>query len=1043
MEHIGYLSRDFLDEPEERVEVSHDKTYYPTNPLFLKITGISKFWETEKEKAVPLRRFMEEIISGLHEAQAPFIFSIFGKPDRTELYFGTYPTGDPQSTSGNFADLDTIKDTLKSVFQGISWADTPTEDVQKIIDRLPEWSLLTGSPGEKVLENKQEFEQIERLIRGLFGREWGYVVVAYPLKNNEINILYSSILNEIRVLSDSIESNRSQPPPIANEYYLLLNNLLVKFYNAKATGLWHTAIYLLSKDKETLTQVKAVAKSIFAGRESAPDRIRTISLAQKLPFPALLLTPAPESPGTFSYPYKYMNLTYSWDISCFVHLPTVEMPGFQVRPYSRFNVSSKPDDGNIVKIGNIYDQGNDLTIPYQIPVKELNKHGMVVGTTGSGKTNTIFYLIRELWKNKVPFLVIEPVKTEYRKLLHDAEIGKELQVFTLGDNTISPFRINPFELVPGMPVQTHIEYLKSVFNASFFMWGPLPQVLERCLHDIYTDKGWDLSNNTNPRGTGPNANPTLTDLYNKVDEVVDRLGYSQETTMELRGALKTRIDSMRIGGKGLMLDTRRTMPFETLMTRPTVIELEAIGDDEEKCFIMGLILTRMYEEYIARGLTEKKGLSHLTIIEEAHRLLGNYQASNAYQGNAKGKAVETFTNILAEIRAYGEGFIVAEQIPTKLAPEIVKNTNLKIMHRIVADDDRKIMASTMNIDEKGSSKVTALSSGEAVVYSEGDWGAYNVKVPYSKIEGGPGNDDSLVAKAMAVHRQDQKHLAPFEGCVTHCRAICNYKPLGQKIVEKRTFSSQMPHLALAMIENTDILPSIISQVFEAGTEEGKSVQDLQGVGICSLVQSGERYLQWLGNRYQWPFGDIERLKSLYLELSVPALQAYLKSPQDFSSDLLDDSKIKAFRSHYSSICSGKQPTTFCRQICTDGLCLYRFFFSEALADSQYHKSFISTVNEGGDERWEKLGMLCRDVVKELVLPSGSEETVRKMALCYALQKSYSLPSLSRRHIKILIENLISAYSEDLEEPDISDYDVGEETDEESSQFTMVNDENDR
>jgi hypothetical protein len=635
-----------------------------------------------------------------------------------------------------------------------------------------------------------------------------------------------------------------------------------------------------------------------------------------------------------------------------------------------------------------------------------------VGTTGSGKTNTLFYIILELWKKKIPFLVIEPVKTEYRKLLMNPDIGKDLQVFTLGDNNISPFRINPFEVISGIPVQTHIELLKSVFNASFYMWGPLPQVLERCIFEIYTDKGWDLTSSTNPRGCVKNANPTLSDLYYKVDEVVERLGYSPETTMEIRGALKTRVDSMRIGGKGLMLNTRRTIPFETLMKKPTILELEPIGDDEEKCFIMGILLTRMYEEYLTRGLTEKKGLSHVTIIEEAHRLLGNFHAENPYTANVKGKAVETFTNILAEIRAYGEGFLIAEQIPSKLAPEIVKNTNLKIMHRIVAEDDRKLMGATMNIDDQKLVKVTALSSGEAVVYSEGDWGAYNIKVPYSKIEGvGAGKDDEMVAKAMEHHRPDPTQLAPFKGCTRYCKSICKYKPLGTRISENRMFSTQLQFLVLNLAENGENLQSILSQMLEAGTDEGKSMNDGKGVAICSLVHGIEQYSEWLGNCYRWPYDDVEKLKDLLLEIAINALPEQLNDSTQFVLVKFDQAKIVAFQNFYHTICKDKQPTAFCSQICPDDVCLYRFCLGEALSDSFYNKGFISTVNEGGDQMWDNLASLCKEAITDIIMPTAEEVTLRKLTLCYALQKAYSIRSLSRRHIKILIDSLIERTAE--------------------------------
>ena len=723
--HIEYITRDFLDTQGNVASPSPQDEYQLQDPLFIKVEGVSKFWDKERDKTIPLRRLMEDMFSGLSERHIPIIYSLIGKSDRIDLYVGTYH----YESDSNSANLETIKSLLIGSFPGIIIKDVDGEIVKQSVGSFNHCCLVSGSPDQKTTPNQNnEMEQIDRLIRGLFGKEWMYIVIGHPIKNTETNTLFNSMLNEMRVLADYQEAEQLDRP-IAKQYKLLLDVCLAKLNLAKSIGLWHTNIFLFTQDAIGLSRIKAVAKSVFGGRDSLPDRIRVLDINKRITFPLLFLTPSPQSPGQFAYPYSYLNITNSSDLSCFIQLPMQEMPGFEIKPYTRFCVSKALPKKAALIIGDVLDQGERLGTQYSVPLEDLNKHGLIVGTTGSGKTNTLFHIIRGLWGHGIPFLVIEPVKTEYRKLLSSTNLEKELQVFTLGDNTISPFRLNPFEVLPGVSVQTHIELLKSVFNASFFMWGPLPHVLERCIHEVYLDKGWDLTTGQNSRGLHPDAQPTLTDLYNKVDKVTDRLGYSAETSMEIKGALKTRIDSMRIGGKGLMLDTRKTVSFDVLMKKPTILELEAIGDDEEKCFIMGLILTRMYEDYVSKGLVERKDLSHITVIEEAHRLLGTYQADNQYVANVKGKAVEAFSNILAEIRAYGEGFLIVEQIPTKLTPDVVKNTNLKIMHRLVAEDDRKVMCATMNISERESIKITALSSGEAAVYSEGDWGAYHVKVP--------------------------------------------------------------------------------------------------------------------------------------------------------------------------------------------------------------------------------------------------------------------------------------------------------------------------
>jgi len=184
------------------------------------------------------------------------------------------------------------------------------------------------------------------------------------------------------------------------------------------------------------------------------------------------------------------------------------------------------------------------------------------------------------------------------------------------------------------------------------MWTPLPQVLERAIHEIYQDRGWDPVHSTNRRdaegaratraGTATPNRPSR-DLYGKVSELVPRLGYDREVTRNVRTALETRINSLRTGAKGLTLDTPLSVPIETLLERPTVLELEGIGDDDEKAFLMGLILCAVYEHYRTQPARPDPGLRHLTVVEEAHRLLTNAPVSSDPEAaNLRGKAVETF-----------------------------------------------------------------------------------------------------------------------------------------------------------------------------------------------------------------------------------------------------------------------------------------------------------------------------------------------------------------------------------------------------------------
>jgi hypothetical protein len=683
-------------------------------------------------------------------------------------------------------------------------------------------------------------------------------------------------------------------------------------------------------------------------------------------------------------------------LSRLVKLPSNELPGFKIKPYVRFNLA--PDTRSGVEIGEIIDQGKKIGHHYKVPVKGLKKHGLIVGGTGSGKTNTLFYILRDLLELDIPFLVLEPAKTEYRKLLFDEGFREKLRVFTLGDNNVSPFRLNPFKVFPGISVQTHLDLLKSVFNASFYMWGPLPHVLEQCLYEIYNDKGWNLTLNQNPRGTEMNSYPTLTDLYNKVDSVVDKLGYSSETNMELKSSLKTRLNSLRIGGKGLMLDTRSSVDFEDLLGKPTVLELESLGDDEEKSFMMGLVLTFLYEYYVSKGFMEDKPLTHITVIEEAHRLLGQ-GAKEAFTGDMKGKAVETFTNILSEIRAYGEGFLIADQIPTKLSSDVIKNTNLKVMHRIVAEDDRRVMSSSMNIKEPDSSIVSTLSVGEAVVFSEGDDGAYNIQVPYAKLGETEGVDEeALIKEVMKPFLDNLGYVSPFSSCGRYCSSVCMYKDLGAQTYQRLT--DIYPNLILALIEYGEY-NDILLQMFETGNDAARISGDILGVKTCIAIQASEKYFEELGTNYNWSFSTQETLLTRFQDVYVDSLRQYLKT----GSITLDETLVSSFNEIFKQNVSGIQPTIYCSRICPDDICIYRYLLSDQLSDNETHDSYVEIINKGEPEMWNKLNALCNGVAFDLN-PLLSDDAMYKISRCFAMQKTYQIPNFSQSHIDQIMNNVL-------------------------------------
>ena len=355
----------------------------------------------------------------------------------------------------------------------------------------------------------------------------------------------------------------------------------------------------------------------------------------------------------------------------------------------------------------------------------------MAGITGSGKTNTVFSLVRSL---QLPFLVIEPAKTEYRKLRTQV---KNLRVYTLGREQYSPFRLNPFKFKnSSISLQEHIDNLKVIFTAAFTMYASMPNILEQCLVNVYTKKGWSLITSKNIFANGEiydELYPTIEDLYSEIDNYINSLGYAQEQNQNIRAALLTRIKSMMTGSKGFMLNTTKSIDIEELLSYPTVIELEGIADDEEKALIIGFIMINIYEYLKGMDNGGVTNLNHIIIMEEAHRLFANISSNeNQEMVNTRGKAVETLSNILCEIRAYGEGFIIVDQVPTKLAPDVLKNTNVKIIHRLVSKDDCEYISKSIQIKDEDVDFISRLKVGEALTYSEKLEDTAHIKINFNK-----------------------------------------------------------------------------------------------------------------------------------------------------------------------------------------------------------------------------------------------------------------------------------------------------------------------
>ncbi len=936
---------------------------------------------------------MVEALTGVHGLAQPLIFVVLHEVNSLYVYIGIANDSDSASDSTR---LESLRRSLVGSLPGLELQELDGDGHEQLAEKLTAYTesgLLIGSPVSYVNQKSLRPRRIERLVQGLYGEAWAFVVLAQPAPAAQISTLKQQITEELRT-ADNQRQNRAGAVATIERYESLLDSLMNKLVDGQRTGIWHTAAYLAAKSQETLGRARSLAFAAYSGRESRPDSLRwlpTPDVTQGLAAFPLPVTPGEEAPGAFRYPYRHLSLLTSDELGALVNFPQEEAPGFFVREIVAFDAARRaPRHKRTLQVGEVLVGNAGSGSVYEFETDSLTRHGLVSGATGSGKTNTVFHLLTQLWRQQIPFLVIEPAKREYRSLIGKAEFSSQLRVFTLGDENAQPLHMNPLAILDGVSVQSHIDHILSLFNASFVMYAPMPYVLERCLHEVYQDRGWDLVTAENWRGRHGLAHPTLTDLHRKIGEVVKRLGYDRRLSADIRAALETRIQSLRMGGKGLMLDTHDGLSPAQLLAEPTVLELEHIASDEEKAFVMGLILLFLYERLRKVGASEGAGLQHLTVVEEAHRLLRHMPVTENIEAvSTRSQAVETFTNMLAEVRAYGEGFLIAEQIPLKLAPDVIKNTGFKVMHRMVAEDDRMLLGATMNMNSNQQRHIVALSAGDAAVFGEGDDGPLLVHVPYVK----------LTESVSAVGKRTPDSLdSPWNWASQHLRAAAgSYLSL---IADSEWQQTLARCVLSALLRPESLLQELAAAVSSmARRTDGRE----ETVGALLLLGLWQLFDDW-GRLYGWNYPKQAQVIESWGEL-VGVFSRGWAGERRF--DEIQQRLERLTRLH-AELCSLKSwPFEACQDICPKRICLFRPVSLALMKQSQLRRSFdrATACKDGAESLWNGIADICLDAADKTLAAGVAPQQRHRAALCFAVHCVETSPQLDQRLRQKVVRNL--------------------------------------
>lgn len=522
----------------------------------------------------------------------------------------------------------------------------------------------------------------------------------------------------------------------------VLKEQMKRYETGTALGMWDFAAYVLSEDFNIANNVAHSYLALTQGEESYmsdcavnlwrndidadKDKAREIcKYLLDLRHPQFGLSPALiKKDSTFLvYPAAVTatatlsgkELAYSLN---FPRKSIAGLPVFECAEFGR-NVSTfeKDDYGPSVQIelGRIVHMHNVEPGSVNLSLNSLSSHTFIAGSTGSGKSNTIYHILNCAREEGAHFLVVEPAKGEYKNVF-----GKDEDVFVYGTNPVlTPLlRLNPFSFPDKIHILEHLDRLVEIFNVCWPMYAAMPAVLKSAVEKSYVDCGWDLMTSTNKYDG--RLYPDFSDVARNIKTIIDSSEYDKENKGAYKGSLLTRLQSLTTGINGLIFSSDE-LSGDELFERNVIVDLSRVGSSETKSLIMGMLVLKLQEFRMTSGIPMNADLRHITVLEEAHNLLRRTSIEQPSESsNILGKSVELIANAIAEMRTYGEGFIIADQAPGLMDMSVIRNTNTKIIMRLPDQGDRELVGKAANLNDDQIIEIAKLPRGVAAIY-QNEW----------------------------------------------------------------------------------------------------------------------------------------------------------------------------------------------------------------------------------------------------------------------------------------------------------------------------------
>ncbi|MCM0599156.1 ATP-binding protein [Periweissella fabalis] len=526
--------------------------------------------------------------------------------------------------------------------------------------------------------------------------------------------------------SSSISTTTTTENKSITEMLAYIDRRLESVNEYDSYGMWQVAGYFMSDDMSSAEIAASNYRSLMNGEDSGREvsainswRSSTDDYQDLNKYISRFVHPQLIYGGDV---YTTPATTVSGkDLGIHLGLPRQTVPGLPVIEHAEFgkevttyqlfqqNISHDPKDN--INLGKIFDLGKITNRKVALANKSLNMHTFITGSTGSGKSNTVYQLLNELHQDDIPFLVIEPAKGEYKDVFGS---WTDVNVFATNPKIASLINLNPFKFPPSIHVLEHVDGLVEIFSVCWPMYDAMPAFFKNAILKAYEEVGWDLGSSTF-EGAGVQY-PDFDILAEQLEILINETNYSAEVKGNYIGALVTRVRSLTVGLNKFIFTNEQT-PYEELFDQNCILDISRVKSTETKALIMGMMVYILNEYRVDQKSTNNAGLKHVTVLEEAHNLLKNTTGEDS---SLVGKSVEMLTNTIAEIRTYGEGFMIVDQSPSSVDISAIKNTNTKIVLRTPEANDRDAVGLSMGLTPDQVNEIAKLPSGVAVVY-QNDW----------------------------------------------------------------------------------------------------------------------------------------------------------------------------------------------------------------------------------------------------------------------------------------------------------------------------------